>query len=132
MFPRAPLLLLLFSLTLSASLKPHLWKHRLILLFSDEEASLLMTHQEGILDREIIYYHFKMGEVLTNDAEGLLNEKSLERVKEQYQEKGKVILIGKDGGIKHTAQELDLEKIFSLIDAMPMRRAEIRQKKDKE
>ena len=37
------------------------------------------------------------------------------------------ILIGKDGGVKARCHdELDLEKWFAVIDAMPMRRAEIR------
>ena len=40
-----------------------------------------------------------------------------------------VILIGKDGGIKMKRQEkTDLEDIFRLIDAMPMRLQEMRQK----
>ena len=40
-----------------------------------------------------------------------------------------VILVGKDGGIKLNRQnETRLEEIFDLIDAMPMRREEIRQK----
>ena len=39
----------------------------------------------------------------------------------------KVILIGKDGGIKSRFDRLDLEAIFSDIDAMPMRQYEMQQ-----
>ena len=40
-----------------------------------------------------------------------------------------VILVGKDGGIKLERQdETRLEDIFALIDSMPMRREEMRQK----
>lgn len=43
----------------------------------------------------------------------------------------RVILIGKDGGIKLKRQsQTRLEDIFSLIDAMPMRREEMRQKSE--
>jgi hypothetical protein len=40
-----------------------------------------------------------------------------------------LVLIGKDGGIKarHSEDVFDLERIFTLIDSMPMRRAEMRQ-----
>ena len=41
------------------------------------------------------------------------------------------ILIGKDGGEKARAHDdFDLEKWFALIDAMPMRRAEIRNRRN--
>lgn len=41
------------------------------------------------------------------------------------------ILIGKDGGEKARSHDvLDLEKWFAIIDAMPMRRAEIRERKN--
>lgn len=41
------------------------------------------------------------------------------------------ILIGKDGGEKARCHDaLDLEKWFTLIDAMPMRRAEIQNRKN--
>ena len=41
-----------------------------------------------------------------------------------------VILVGKDGGVKLNRQDkIDLQNIFALIDAMPMRQEEMRQKK---
>lgn len=36
-----------------------------------------------------------------------------------------VFLIGKDGGLKASAGELDLPALFERIDAMPMRRREM-------
>ena len=43
----------------------------------------------------------------------------------------RVILIGKDGGIKRRAElDTDLREIFRQIDAMPMRRAEMRTKSE--
>jgi hypothetical protein len=35
------------------------------------------------------------------------------------------LLIGKDGGIKARADDLDLAALFERIDAMPMRRREM-------
>jgi hypothetical protein len=36
-----------------------------------------------------------------------------------------VFLIGKDGGLKASARELDLPALFALIDTMPIRRREM-------
>ena len=35
------------------------------------------------------------------------------------------VLVGKDGGEKDRRRELDLERIFGMVDAMPMRRREM-------
>ena len=41
-----------------------------------------------------------------------------------------IILIGLDGGVKlHQTKLLNLEKLFTLIDGMPMRKAEIKKNK---
>ena len=37
----------------------------------------------------------------------------------------RLILIGKDGGIKLNSRKISLEEIFSLIDTMPMRQEEM-------
>jgi hypothetical protein len=45
------------------------------------------------------------------------------------EEETTMILVGKDGGDKlRTSEIVDLEQIFSLIDTMPMRRQEMRQR----
>ena len=36
-----------------------------------------------------------------------------------------VFLIGKDGGLKASARQLDLPALFARVDAMPMRRREM-------
>lgn len=44
----------------------------------------------------------------------------------------RVILIGKDGGVKLNSQQpVTVNQIFELIDSMPMRQHEMRQKKEK-
>lgn len=50
---------------------------------------------------------------------------SLDRLRWKY----RVLLIGKDGGVKSRSSDLDLEATFGLIDQMPMRREEIRRKR---
>ena len=40
-------------------------------------------------------------------------------------------LVGKDGGVKSTGPDLNLEATFGLIDQMPMRKAEMRRAGDK-
>lgn len=40
-----------------------------------------------------------------------------------------LILVGKDGGVKLTRNEpIALDRIFALVDSMPMRRREIRER----
>ncbi|MCU0398062.1 MAG: DUF4174 domain-containing protein, partial [Cyclobacteriaceae bacterium] len=48
------------------------------------------------------------------------------------EEEFRVMLIGKDGGVKLNSQQpVTVNQIFELIDSMPMRQHEMRQKKEK-
>jgi hypothetical protein len=48
------------------------------------------------------------------------------------EEEFRVMLIGKDGGVKlNSEQPVTVNQIFELIDSMPMRHHEMRQKKEK-
>ena len=65
------------------------------------------------------------GRLLTAaEAEGLRKELAVDRHDEA------LILIGKDGDIKRRAPlQIDLSEIFAQIDAMPMRREEMRRQR---
>ncbi len=90
----------------------------------------IALRSEAVLDRDILVFQ------LLSD-QGSLGETALsaEAVRDLRMQLGVaaedrlVILIGKDGGIKRRAElDTDLREIFLQIDAMPMRREEMRTK----
>jgi hypothetical protein len=119
-------------------LSEHEWRHRLLFLVAPhaEDADLqkqqrdIALRSDAVLDRELIVFQLiadqgLRGETpLTPEAVGALR-RQLDVAAEERQ----VILIGKDGGIKRRAGlDADLRDVFRQIDAMPMRRQEMRAK----
>jgi hypothetical protein len=121
-------------------LSQHEWRHRLLFLVAPEaeDADLKMRQHEvairpeAVLDRDILVFQ------LLSD-QGSLGETALsaEAVRDLRVRLGVaaddrlVILIGKDGGIKRRAElDTNLSEIFLHIDAMPMRRQEMRTKSE--
>ena len=105
------------------------WKNRIIVVneASDiEEAWQLLDEQVAeIDDRDIIWFILNDDSALTNYP-GQLSGEFVRNMRARLSPvQGKVILIGKDGGIKYRSDYLDLEAIFSEIDVMPMRQFEI-------
>lgn len=90
------------------------------------------NHVDGVQDRKILVYHitpekFKVG--LSNEAwqQSKTNYKRYKETDSQPE----IILIGLDGGIKLRANEfLSCKKLFATIDVMPMRKQEMKRKKD--
>lgn len=112
-------------LLLSVLIAPNRFQEkRLLLIFTDKAANPLFVEQQNILKA---------------DAAGLI-ERDIE-VKLYYAEHNKalfkqrqiksgltVILVGKDGGDKlSSTMPLSLKKLYSTIDAMPMRKDEMKQ-----
>lgn len=117
------------ELTMLTDLATLKWKNRIIVVneTQSEETvlALLEKHTAEINDRDIVWFIIKNDIVLTN-YEGELSENFLSRTRERYGvRQGNVILIGKDGGTKSRLDRLDIEAIFSEIDAMPMRQYEM-------
>ena len=121
-------------------LSQHEWRHRLLFLVAPEaeNADLKMRQREvairpeAVLDRDILVFQ------LLSD-QGALGGTGLsaEAVRDLRAQLGVaaddrlLILIGKDGGIKRRAGlDTDLREIFLQIDAMPMRREEMRTKSE--
>jgi len=107
------------------------WKNRVIIVNEtknqDESLQLLKAQVAEIDDRDIIWFLIKDDNALTNYL-GRLSREFVSNMRERLGPvKGKVILIGKDGGIKSQSDYLNLEAIFSEIDAMPMRQLEMHQ-----
>ena len=111
-----------------------LWGNRIILIYSSNENNvevvenkrLLIKFKDKINERDLIWFIIKESEVMTNYPNKLSNE-FISNTKNRFPiERNKVLLIGKDGGIKAKGAELNLNFIFEEVDSMPMRQQEIK------
>jgi hypothetical protein len=105
------------------------WKNRIIVVNETQNEAKVMAlfekHTAEINDRDIIWFILREDRTLTNYP-GELPKDYSSSIRESYGVgQGKVILIGKDGGIKSRSDRVDLKTIFSDIDAMPMRQYEM-------
>lgn len=105
------------------------WKNRIILVnnLDNQQAVLaLFDHNKSeIKERDIIWF-VVAGDVAHTNYQGALSDDFIAKTRASYQlEPGKIMLIGKDGGVKFLLDRMDLEAIFTEIDAMPMRQNEM-------
>ena len=132
-------LVFIFSLfTLASSgqdLKNHQWKNRVLLIFSNEknadnyneQIKLLSEVKEELLERKIEVYSTTKTEFIPNFKGNWKISNHLFKKYVSISKDFQVILIGLDGGIKLKEDRvLSMEKLFSIIDGMPMRRRELR------
>ena len=108
------------------------WKNRVVILNEiknqDKSLQLLKEQEAQIDDRDIIWFSIKDNLVLSN-YKGDLSSEFVSKIQEKFSHlQNKVILIGKDGGIKSKSDYLNLEDIFSEVDSMPMRLFEIQKR----
>lgn len=108
------------------------WKNRVVILNEiknqDKSLQLLKEQEAQIDDRDIIWFSIKDNLVLSN-YKGDLSSEFVSKIQEKFSHlQNKVILIGKDGGIKSKSDYLNLEDIFSEVDSMPMRLFEMQKK----
>ena len=124
-------------------LKPYQWENRVLLLFAadagndqfEQQWEIFQDNNESILERNLVVFQLFKNKGI--DPEGKpINEFQVERIRKQFNvEKGKfsLLLIGKDGTLKNRyASVTPMSNINSLIDAMPMRKAEMRRKKEEQ
>ena len=123
----------------SADLSPYRWQNRLLLLFAPspedgaygEQMRLLENETAALEDRDLLVFH------LFGDSGGLEaappftpSPEVTATLRERYdvaEDAFTVILVGKDGGEKERYRApVAPETFYSAIDAMPMRRREMR------
>lgn len=103
------------------------WKNRVVIVSgaSPDDAILeaLNKHKPEVDDRDIIWFVTSQNEAnLKTNYPGEFSADAVKSLSEISADgKYKVLLIGKDGGIKLNSNNFDLERIFTLIDGMPMR-----------
>lgn len=114
----------------------HEWKNRLLLILANENSKslyrkqmdLLKENAEGLEERKMVIYTIMPDKY----KKGLFSHswKESADLNDRFREKNRdfeVILIGLDGGVKlRQTDVLSIEKLFSTIDAMPMRQREMR------
>ena len=108
------------------------WEKRVVIVnemkSQDKILKLLKKAVIEINDRDIIWFLIKDNFALSN-YKGHLSPQFVSNIRERFSHlNNKVILIGKDGGIKSQSNYLNLEDIFSQIDSMPMRLFEMQKK----
>lgn len=126
------------TMSMSAqNLENHKWNHRILIIktvadhserFEDQLAEF-KDAQEELKDRKLVLYSIEQDKLsfrdYTNSSKnytGKLVEKGVKSMLDQN-EAFEIILIGLDGGIKLRKNYIvSREDLFSIIDAMPMRR----------
>jgi hypothetical protein len=117
-------------------LSTHRWKERPILIFAKSDFDAKLTNQleefrldmAGLKDRKIIVYqifeeYYETGFIIGETQKvksSLLNKYKSSSAQFEF------MLIGLDGGIKYKSEKLVKNStLFSIIDGMPMRKAEL-------
>ncbi len=114
------------------ALKSLRFKHRVLIVDLEriDTKSSLMTFLEStaadIEERRILVLLVEERQVTSWPTIASPSQYSVAALKDLIQDHA-VVLVGLDGSVKAQSNELDLETLFTTIDAMPMRRAEINQ-----
>ena len=125
----------IYSIDTLENLSDLKWKYR-ILIISDaqneiylkEKMNNISKYGQEIIDRDLIIFFENNENIYYNST---LVSKTLKEsiisLTSQYQIDRKMILIGKDGGVKRVFSSSDqILYVFDLIDTMPMRKIEMR------
>jgi len=127
------------ALSMSLDVSQFQWKKRLLFLFAPNHNhplfenlhNALKAQMQEVADRDLVIFEILESGVSRMDT-SRLDPQAAQSLREKFDVppgKFAVILIGKDGGIKLNRKDhTQLEDVFTLIDAMPMRREEMRQK----
>ena len=125
------LLLIIFPVMLinSSPLKKYLWKNRVVVTFSPSKNNTERNYFINSINKNLCQFNSR--NIIHIDF--IFNEKNQEikKFKSSFENLSlstsefRLILIGKDGGIKLNSRKISLEEIFSLIDTMPMRQEEM-------
>jgi hypothetical protein len=127
------LILLLISFPVmvihSNPLKKYIWKNRVIVTFSPNKNNTDRSNFLNSINKNLCEYNSR--NIIHIDLLFNENNKEIEKFKSFFEKLSlspsefRLILFGKDGGIKLNSRKTSLEEIFSLIDTMPMRQEEM-------
>lgn len=114
------------------------WEHRLLVITGPEDrvadqAAACHAVRGGMLDRELIVVDASTEEVrlIAGAREDLPAAGSFRTRFDLPTDTFEVVLVGKDGGVKERRTErFETEELFQIIDAMPMRMREMRERNE--
>ncbi len=121
-------------------LEKYAWKSRVLLVFcppekkwlSDQQMNALAQDLPGIADRTIVVFKLAADQGTSPDNRQLTaaTVENLRRTFRIASDDFGVILLGKDGGEKYRkSAPVTLAELFGVIDAMPMRQSEMKNRK---
>jgi hypothetical protein len=134
------IILIFYGMTSKAQdLQQYQWENRIIVVYSNETELDLLSKQLELLKKEpnklserkilVIQAHKNRYKTIFPENSEWVSSSLKDELKISRKTEFEVFLLGLDGGIKLRQQEIvQTEKLFSLIDGMPMRKAEIRRK----
>ena len=112
------------------------WKNRVLVIVNDRKYDFsknIILFKKEIDERDFIIIYLKGENSLINEKKmsKSFSESILRKIK-GINNNHSLFLIGKDGLVKKSYPfKINLEKIFSDVDKMPMRKYEIQMRKDK-
>ena len=120
------------------SMSNYKWKKRPLVVFAESDASPLLAEQRQIvarnrsdLNRRDVVVVWVVGRTLSTEL-GTPPSSNATSLRARYNVADgefRAVLVGKDGGEKlSSSKPLSAEKLFATIDAMPMRRDEMRRR----
>ncbi len=129
------LIIALLGATLQNPLQEYQWKNRLLVVNCGEEEQqyrkqidLFLSVNQQVKERDLKMILIKHRIALMPDGERIAADDILKHLHLDEDKYG-LVLIGKDGGVKFESRNLTSPStIFTLIDGMPMRRQEMRQR----
>lgn len=114
------------------------WKNRLLIIkYSEQNTSMLREQLDLLRNKSKELSERKLLLIELNEKGYQMVDKKVEFVKDSLafksfnlpNHKFHVLLIGLDGGIKYeTTSPISPDELFSIIDKMPMRRSELKNK----
>jgi hypothetical protein len=115
------------------------WNNRLLFIFAPQSSQSffidlhkeITSQRDGVSDRDLVVFEiFETGQSFMDSTQ--IDSQTAEGIRREFDVplgRFTVILVGKDGGVKLRVNDpVQLGDIFGLIDAMPMRQQEMRQK----
>lgn len=119
------------------NLKTHKWENRLLLVITDDtnneiyknQITELEHHVNGLKERKLIVYHIKKNsyKIGLNENNSWQESNKLYQAYKKTNTPFEILLVGLDGGIKLKQNKmLSSKDLFSVIDVMPMRKAELK------
>ena len=121
--------------TFNSPLQDYRWKNRIVLFTGDpgkidRQVNIFLNEKEALEDRQLLL--FRLDDHWLTTAKGLEMKISSHAVVQFYNldlASAQIILIGKDGFEKgRWDNEVSPQALFALIDRMPMRRQEMKEK----